>query len=53
MRQAIRLGQSVLYSKEPFDYRIDYIRYPQQKHFQRTREEYITNQALLDSLTTH
>ena len=46
MRQAIRPDQSVLYSQEPFDYRIDYIRHPQQERFQCAREEYITNQAL-------
>jgi hypothetical protein len=57
MRQAIRPDQTILQSKDPFDdrtgYRTDYIHHPQQERFQRTREEYVPNQASLDSLTTH
>jgi hypothetical protein len=52
-RQAIRSDQSILQSRNLFDDRTDYIRHSQQERFQRTREEYITNPATLDSLTTH
>ncbi|CAF1421636.1 unnamed protein product [Adineta steineri] len=57
MRQAIRPDQSILASHDPFDdrtgYRSDYIQHPQQERFQRIRDEYVPNQASLDSLTTH